>query len=367
MNQDPRGRLHPPRLTILPLIIACVATFMGCSELRGRRRVREGNRLYRDGNFAEALNQYDAAEPFVPHLPQLWLGKGLACRQMMSPGSKTPENERAVNCALGAFDHLRSLGKGDQRGESLYIQTLFDAERFETLAALYGDRLKKDPSDLGAVNGQIQVYSRWNHLEEALAAYQKRADMKPNDAEAQYAVGVYIWQQLFQRGGGPDKASYDPRPDPNAPATAAATEPAPGKGKGKGKKGKRARGKKVAPAVAIKQPPPFTMGDITGTQRVALSDLAMKYLERALALRPKYREAMIYMNLVLRQKSLAYLTNPTEWQACIDAAEKWRAKAEADAPHPKPEGDAKAKPDGQASDGKAGADGKAAKGGSSSR
>lgn len=364
MNQDARDRSQvPPRLTLSSskalVVIACLAVCASsCSELRGRRRVREGNRLYRDGNFIEALNQYTSAEDFVPHLPQLWLGKGLACRQLMSPGSKTPDNERAVNCALGAFDRLRSLGKGDQRGETLYIQTLFDAERYDTLAALYGDRLKKDPTDLGAVNGQIQVYSRWNHLEEALAAYQKRADMKPNDAEAQYAVGVYIWQQLFQRGGGPDKAAYDPRPDPNAPATA---ETAPSKGKGKGKGGKKGkRGKKsAAPPPPVKQPPPFTMGDITGTQRIALADLAMKYLERAVALRPKYREALIYMNLVMRQKSLAYLNNPTEWQACIDAAEKWRAKAEADAPHPKPEAaseaDAtKAKPDG-------------GKGGSSSR
>jgi hypothetical protein len=179
--------------------------------------------------------------------------------------------------------------------------------------------------------------------------------MKPNDAEAQYAVGVYIWQQLFQRGGGPDKAAYDPRPDPNAPAAAEAA-PIKGKGKGKGKKGKRGK-KAAAPPAPVKQPPPFTMGDITGTQRIALADLAMKYLERAVALRPKYREALIYMNLVMRQKSLAYLNNPTEWQACIDAAEKWRAKAEADTPHPKAEPEeAKAKPDGAAG-----------KGGSSSR
>jgi tetratricopeptide (TPR) repeat protein len=289
----------------------------------------------------------------VPHLPQLWLGKGLACRQMMSPGAKTPENERAVTCALAAFDHLRQLGKGDARGESLYIQTLFDADRFETLASLYKARLGQDPADVGAVNGLIQTYSRWNHLDEALAAYQKRAELKPTDAEAQYAVGVYVWQQLFQRGGGPDKASFDPRPDPNAPAVQAAAEPAPSKAKGKKKraqKGGTKRGKKNAPPPLVaKQPPSFGLGDIFGAQRIALADLGMKYLERALALRPKYREALIYMNLLLRQKSLAYFANPAEWQACIDAAEKWRAKAEAEVPQTKPAGDpVKAKPEEEA-------------------
>ena len=158
-------------------------------------------------------------------------------------------------------------------------------------------------------------------------------------AEAQYAVGVYIWQQLFLRGGGPDKASYDPRVDPDAAAAAAAAASG-GKGKAKGQKGKgkgKGRGKgtmrgklEAAPPQPLKQPPPFALGDVIGAQRIMLADLGIKYLEKALALRPKYREALIYMNLLYRQKSLAYFNNPAQWQACVDAAEKWRARAEAE-------------------------------------
>jgi len=320
------------------LLIVAAVTAGGCTELRGRRRIREGTRLYREGNYGAARDAFASATELVPQIPQAWLGEALSCRQLMIPGATTPANEQAVDCALAALGQVRDRWPKDGRGESLYVQTLFDADRFPALISFYEGRLKKDPSDLAAVNGEIQTYTRSNHLEEALAAYQKKAALLPNDAEAQYAVGVFIWQQLFQRGGGPDKAAFDPRPDPNAPPPEAAGEK---KTKGKKKKAKRAKGKHkggapepaatpgAPPEESHKPPPLFSVGDITGGQRAALADLGVKYLQRALALRPQYREAMVYLNLLLRQKAMAYFTRPSLWQACIDEAEKWRLKVEA--------------------------------------
>jgi tetratricopeptide (TPR) repeat protein len=270
----------------------------GCTELRGRRAVREGNRLHREGRYREALAAYREAEGLVPDLWILWLNEGLTCRQIMIPGLKTPDNDAAIACALKAFDTLKRLRPADARGEQLYVQTLFDADRFETLAAMYGARLRKNPSDVEAVNGLVQVYSRWNRWDDAIRWYVRKADLQPRDPEAQYAVGVYAWQQLFQRGGAQDKASFDPRPDPNA--------------------------KKKE----VKIPPPFSIGDVVGAQRIWLADLGIRYLERAVSLRPKYSAAMTYLNLLYRQKSFGYFSEPDKWQECIDAAERWRRQAQ---------------------------------------
>lgn len=286
----------------------------GCSELRGRRRIREGNRLYREGQYAHALDEYRHAEALVPSLPLLWLNEGLTCRQLMVPGAKTPEAERAVDCALAAFTRLKQIAPGDARAEQLYVQTLFDGDRLTTLAARYTEQLKSNPADVAAVNGLIQVYSRWNRFDEALVWYQKKATLLPNDAEAQYAVGVFVWQQLFERGGGPDKASFDPRP---GPADDAVTAPPTVRGKPG----------QPPPGKPLKQPPPFALGDITGASRAKLADLGIAYLERAVALRPRYRDAMVYLNLLYRQKSMAYFDQPEPWQAAVDAAERWRRQA----------------------------------------
>jgi tetratricopeptide (TPR) repeat protein len=307
-----RGRLVARLLTIAAGCALLAGS--GCGELRGRRSIREGNRLYREGRYADAVAAYGAAEALVPSLPHLWLNKGIACRQLTVPGAQTPENDRAVACAIDAFDHLRKLKPADPRGEQLYLQTLFDADRFETLVTFYRERLARNPADLAAVHGLVQVFSRWNRMEEALQWYRRRAALEPGDAEAQYAVGVYLWQELFKKGGGPEKAAFDPR--------AAAAIPV-------GKRARRARAQAPRPAA-----PTFGLGDITGSQRAALADLGITYLEKALALRPKYREAMVYLNLLYRQKSFAYLEDPVRWQAAIDAAERWRRQVDAPTPPP---------------------------------
>ncbi len=297
------------RLALLGILVVCAS----CADLRGRRRVREGNRLFREGLYAQALEHYRVAETLVPEFPLLWLNEGLTCRQLMIPGAKTPENDRAADCAIQAFERLQGLG--DARGEQLQVQTLLDADRFEILERMYGERLRANPADLAAMNGLIHVQSRAGKMDEALRMYERRAALQANDAEAQYAVGVFVWQELFRRGGGPEQAAFDPRPDP-------AAQQAVQKG---AKRGAKKGAKTNEPQK--KQPPATRLGDIGGQKRAALADLGIKYLERAVALQPKYREAMAYLALLHRQKAIAFFAEPDKWQATIDAAERWSRAA----------------------------------------
>jgi len=298
INEPTVASVGRDRRACLWLGAALLLLGSGCTELRGRRRVREGNRLYREGRYAEAVTAYEQAESLIPNFWLLWLNKGLTCRQIMIPGSRQSTSQQAANCALRAFDRLRQLRPSDQRGEALYVQTLFDDDRFQTLADLYQARLRANPNDLMAMNGLIQVYTRWNRLEEALQWYQRRAVVASHDAEAQYAVAVFLWSQLFQKGGGPEMSAFDPRPDTSKP-----------------------KEKKV--------PPPPALGDITGAQRVRLADLGLAYVDRALKLRPHYPEALVYGSLLERQKAIGLFSDPQRYQASIDSAEKWRRQAEA--------------------------------------
>jgi tetratricopeptide (TPR) repeat protein len=268
----------------------------GCSQVRGRRRIQQGNQLYRDAQYADANAAFEEAEKYVPDFWVLWLNKGYNCRQMIIPGAKTPESLKASKCALDSFKRLQELKPEDPRGELLYIQTLFDADKFEELSKMYEERYQKNPRDIDNITGLIQVYSKWGKVDEALEWYTKKAEVQANDAEAQYAVGVFIWQQLMVHGGGPDKATFDPRPDPNHP-----------------------KAKKI--------PPPWGVGDLVSQQRVDLADKGIEYLNKALALRPKYFEAMVYVNLLYRQKSFAQFDDPPEWQKSVDKAKEWMCKS----------------------------------------
>jgi tetratricopeptide (TPR) repeat protein len=297
------------------LAIAVLSLTTACGEVRGRRLLQKANVLYRNGEYQKAVVLFNEAEKLVPDLWLLWLNKGYTCRNILVPGGSGPENDAAVKCALESFKRLTELKPEDKRGPALYVQTLFDSDQFETLAKMYLERFQKNPGDEEALVGLVQVYSKWpDHLDDALEWQKKRAELRPDDAEVRYAIGVYIWQQLFAKGGGKEKSGFDPRQDPNA------------------------RRKKP------KQSPPWAPTDIQGQQRVDLADEGIKYLEKAVEIRPKYHEAMAYINLLYRQKSFAYFDKPDEWQVAVDKATEWLNKTNEamGKPTPKPgeEGDA---------------------------
>ena len=297
--------------------LALLAT--GCSELQARHHAREGNSKYLEGDYAGAVREYEAAEQKYPDLAVVALNKGLACRQMMSPGSKSPEQQRAVDCATGSFRKMKELTPEDPRGDRLYIQTLFDGDRFDKLIEIYEAQVKAEPKNMAAINGLISVHSRAEHWNEALRWAMTRADIDDKDAEEQYAAGAMIFARLYQKGGA-DKAGYDPRPDPNE-----APPPPPKPSKRRGKKHAKAE----PPPLPTKMPPPFVVGDVVGNERVRLADIGLKYLQRAIELRPNYREAIGFISMIYRQKSFAYLEKPTEWEPLVNLANEWLAKANA--------------------------------------
>jgi len=277
------------------VFIAATFFLLGCTELNARSHAREGNHFYKDGEYEKAVVEYEKAEALAPQLATVALNKGLACRQLMVPGSKTKENEGRIDRALAAFRRLKDLSPDDPRGEQLYTETLFLGDRFEMLEVMYKQQADERPNDPAPANALIQVYGKWLRPQETLTWTIKRADIERTNAEMQYAVGLLIYDMLSQKGGGPDKAAFDPRP--------------------------REEGQE--PAV----PPPFLPGDYIGEERVKLADQGITYLERALVIRPNYRDALAYINLLYRQKSFAFLTSPADWQVCIDRAETFRQKA----------------------------------------
>ncbi len=274
------------------LLLCASVGALGCSEFRARQHAREGNRHFHDGNYAAAVDSYSAAERLHP-MAVVSFNKGLACRQLMVPGAKSPQNERATQCALDSFLRLKQQSPGDPRAEQLYQQTLFDADRFDALTQLYTRQLQKNPTDPAALNGLIQVYSRSGRWDDTLHWTIERAVRSPRDAEAHYAVGVLIYGRLFEKGGGAEQATYDPRP--------------------------RATGSKIPPATSP--------GDITGEARVALAERGIDFLKKALQIRPAYPEALTYLGLLHRQESFAYFDQPAKWQAAVDTAESFRKQA----------------------------------------
>ena len=300
------------------LSVSCAA---GCSDVRGRKLVQEGNDLYKRGRYADAVTVYEEAEKLVPNLPTLWLNKGYTCRQLIVPGSQDPASRRAVACALASFKRLGQLQPGDARADQLTIETLFDAEEWTGLERLFLERNRQKPDDVDVVRGLQQVYYKSGRWAQALEWSKQVAMLRRKDAEAFYGVGTFVWQILSAKGGGPEMAAYDPRPRLPPPGETTAEIPAPGKNvKGKVKD--------AAPPVPVAPPPPVPGPDaLSGPLRAELADQGIHYLEEAVRLRPRYAEAMAYLALMYRQKSFSYFDDLAQWQAAVDKSNEWQKRA----------------------------------------
>jgi tetratricopeptide (TPR) repeat protein len=290
-------------LALWVLVGAIIAGASGCRQVRGRKAIQDANELYKKGQYVQAVDQFQRAQALVPELPVLWLNKGYTCRQLM------PSDRRFTACALEAFSKLKQIAPRDPRGDQLYMQTLFDADDFAALETIFLAQAhvaeRRGAVDLDAASGLQQVYFKQGSWVRALSWARKAADARPTDAEAQYGMGGFIWQLLSSRGGGADMTNYDPRAVAAAGAATAGahTKPVP-----------------AAP------PPPFGPDDISGALRIDLANEGVHYLEKAMALHPRHPEAMIYLNLLYRQKSFAFFDEPDKWQAAVDKANEWQRK-----------------------------------------
>ena len=279
-------------------VALAIVLLPACTQVRGRKRIQEANELYRRGRYAEAVTLYKEAEPLVPGPADALAERGLhlpPADRARRPGSGEP---RAAACALAAFRRLAEVAPKDPRAAELTLQTWFDVQDYPRWRPRFLERRRQAPDDLEAVHGLQDVYFKWGKWPQALEWSKRAAALRPDDAEAQYGVGTFVWQILSAHGGGTQLAGYSPWPE--------------------------VAGASGSMTLA---PPAAAPGDITGEARVALADQGIAYLEKAIARRPRYPEAMTYLALLWRQKSFAFFADPIAWQGAVDEADSWQQRA----------------------------------------
>ncbi|MCL6565024.1 MAG: tetratricopeptide repeat protein [Acidobacteriia bacterium] len=266
----------PRGLLIFVALLALVAT--GCNKLKARDELNKGVAQYKSAKFDRAIEHFQRAIELDPELLNARLYLATAYASQYIPGAPSEENIRMGEQAVREFEKV----------------------------------LEVDPNNLSALDGIGSILFNMGGnpfkpelMERSKQFHMKHIQIKPDDPEPYYWVGVINWT-LAYRQNKELRAEYNRR-NPNR-------------------------------QVKDVDPLPVSLREQFARSHGAMVDEGIRHLEKAIELNPQYDEAMAYLNLLYRQKADQVTSEQEREQyiakaeALVDKVKEVRQMKEAAAP-----------------------------------
>ena len=231
------------RVAALAALLVLAFAASGCSKLKARDLLNKGVTAFKNGQSDAAIEYFKQAKETDPELLNARLYLATAYASLYIPGAPSQENLARGNQAVAEFKEV----------------------------------LDKDPNSLSAIDGIGSILFQMGgqpfdpkKFEESKTYHQKHIQLKPDDPEPYYWIGVIDWTLAF-RGNGEMRMEYNKS---NIKKQVKDTDPLPAA---------------IRSQYAAKYGP--------------LIDEGVTQLQKAISLRPDYDDAMAYLNLLYRRKA----------------------------------------------------------------
>ena len=226
--------------TALLLLVVGVS---GCNKLKARDLLNKGVAAFKNGQYDAAIEFFKQAKDLDPSLMNARLYLATAYASQYIPGAPSEANTRLGNQAVNEFKDVLSIA----------------------------------PQNLSAIDGIGSIVFQMagtpydpKKFEESKSYHQKHIDLKPQDPEPYYWIGVIDWTLSF-RANSEMRAEYNKN---NLKKQVRDTDPLPSS----------------------------VRADYTAKYG-AMVDEGIADLQKAIQLRPDYDDAMAYLNLLYRRKA----------------------------------------------------------------
>jgi len=255
MNRNPRSLVLILGVAVLALASA------GCNKLKARDELNKGVAAFKGGQYDLAIEHFKQAKEFDPELLNARLYLATAYASQYIPGAPSEDNVRNGQKAIEEFQEV----------------------------------LQVDPANLSAIDGIGSILFQMGgapyepkKFEESREYHKKHIQVKPDDPEPYYWVGVINWTLSFRANG---EMRLDYRNDnPTKP-------------------------------LKEDQPLPTKMREELASKYEAVVDEGIDYLKKGMERRAEYEDAMAYLNLLYRQKADMVASMP-ERDQYIDMADE---------------------------------------------
>lgn len=234
------------QLLSLAAIFFLLVGVSGCNKLRARDLLNKGVASFKEAQFDRAVEDFKQAKELDPDLLNARLYLATAYASQYIPGAPSPQNTRLGEQAVNEFKEVLGI----------------------------------DPNNLSAVDGVGSIIFQMagtpydpKKFEESKTYHQKHIELKPNDPEPYYWIGVIDWT-LAYRGNNEMRADYNRANAANAKKQVKDTEPLP----------------------------PSVRADYKAKYE-SMVDEGIAALQKAIQLRSDYDDAMAYLSLLYRRKA----------------------------------------------------------------
>jgi len=224
-------------------LVILAAGLTGCNKLKARDLLNKGVTAFKNGQYDQAVDQFQKAKEADPDLMNARLYLATAYATQYIPGAPSDQNKKLGEQAVQEFKEV----------------------------------LEKDAKNLNAIDGIGSILFQMAGtpytpamFEESKKYHQMHIQIKPEDPEPYYWIGVIDWTLSF-RGNAELRKEYNEK---NLKKQVKETDTLPA----------AVRGEYV-------------------TKYGAMIDEGIDSLKKAIDLRPDYDDAMAYLNLLYRRKA----------------------------------------------------------------
>jgi tetratricopeptide (TPR) repeat protein len=231
------------RVAALCVLLVLAVAASGCSKLKARDLLNKGVAAFKNGQSDAAIENFKQATDADPDLLTARLYLATAYASLYIPGAPSAENQARGQQAVAEFKQV----------------------------------LDKDQNNLSAIDGIGSILFQMGgqpfdpkKFEESKSYHQRHIQLKPDDPEPYYWIGVIDWTLAF-RANNEMRLAYN---KDNIKRQVKDTDPLP---------------TPIRAEYASKYGPAIEEG---------ITDL-----QKAISLRPDYDDAMAYLNLLYRRKA----------------------------------------------------------------
>jgi tetratricopeptide (TPR) repeat protein len=231
------------RASAFAALLVLAAGLSGCAKLKARDLLNKGVAAYKEAQYDAAIADFQKAKELDPGLMNARLYLATAYASQYIPGAPSDQNVRLGTAAVNEFKDVLSI----------------------------------DPNNLSAIDGIGSILFQMagtpydpKKFEESKSYHQKHIQLKPDDPEPYYWIGVIDWTLAF-RGNGELRAAYNKS--------------------------------NIKKQVRDDDPLPSAVRAVYVEKYGSLVDEGIADLQKAIQLRPDYDDAMAYLNLLYRRKA----------------------------------------------------------------